>query len=59
VLDATDIPVIASGGVGALTDLEALCTLRASGRGLDGAIVGKALYEGNFTVEEAIATCGR
>jgi phosphoribosylformimino-5-aminoimidazole carboxamide ribotide isomerase len=59
VLDATTIPVIASGGVGALADLEALATLHASGRRLEGAIVGKALYEGNFTVEEAIAACGR
>jgi phosphoribosylformimino-5-aminoimidazole carboxamide ribotide isomerase len=59
VLEATDIPVIASGGVGALPDLEALATLNASGRTLAGAIVGKALYEGKFTVEEAIAACGR
>jgi len=59
VLDATQIPVIASGGVGALTDLEALATLRASGRSLEGAIVGKALYEGNFTVEEGITACGQ
>ncbi|MGH9264616.1 MAG: 1-(5-phosphoribosyl)-5-[(5-phosphoribosylamino)methylideneamino]imidazole-4-carboxamide isomerase [Acidimicrobiales bacterium] len=59
VLDATDVPVIASGGVGALPDLEALATLDASGRTLEGAIVGKALYEGKFTVEEAIAACGR
>ncbi|MDQ3896346.1 MAG: 1-(5-phosphoribosyl)-5-[(5-phosphoribosylamino)methylideneamino] imidazole-4-carboxamide isomerase [Actinomycetota bacterium] len=59
VLDATEIPVIASGGVGALPDLEALGTLTASGRGLQGAIVGKALYEGKFTVEEAIAACGQ
>ncbi|MGI8809674.1 MAG: HisA/HisF-related TIM barrel protein [Acidimicrobiales bacterium] len=59
VLDATDIPVVASGGVGVLADLEALATLDAGGRGLEGAIVGKALYEGNFTVEEAIAACGR
>ena len=59
VLEASDIPVIASGGVGALSDLEALATLEASGRRLDGAIVGKALYEGHFTVEEAIAVCGR
>jgi phosphoribosylformimino-5-aminoimidazole carboxamide ribotide isomerase len=58
VLDATSIPVIASGGVGAVPDLEALATLRASGRSLAGAIVGKALYEGKFTVEEAIAACG-
>jgi len=59
VLDATAIPVIASGGVGSLADLEALATLRAGGRSLEGAIVGKALYESNFTVEEAIAACGR
>jgi len=59
VLDATDIPVIASGGVGGLADLEALATLEASGHGLEGAIVGKALYEGRFTVGEAIAACGR
>ena len=58
-LEATEIPVIASGGVGALADLEALATLRASGRRLEGAIVGKALYEGSFTVEEAIAACER
>ncbi len=59
VLDATTIPVIASGGVGALADLEALCTLNAGGGSLEGAIVGKALYEGHFTVEEAVAACGR
>ena len=59
VLDATAIPVIASGGVGSLADLEALCTLHAGGRRLEGAIVGKALYEGNVTVEEAITACGR
>ncbi len=59
VLEATDIPVIASGGVGTLSDLEALATLRASGRALEGAVVGKALYEGKFTVEEAVAACGQ
>jgi len=59
VLDATDLAVIASGGVGTLADLEALATLRAGDRGLEGAIVGKALYEAKFTVEEAVATCGR
>jgi len=59
VLDATVIPVIASGGVGALPDLVALATLDASGHRLAGAIVGKALYEGRFTVEEAIDACGR
>ena len=58
VLDATDIPVIASGGVGALPDLEALVTLKASGRSLEGAIVGKALYEGRFSVAEALVAVG-
>jgi phosphoribosylformimino-5-aminoimidazole carboxamide ribotide isomerase len=57
VLDATPLPVVASGGVGSLADLEALATLRAGGRGLEGAIVGKALYEQRFTVEEAVAAC--
>ncbi len=59
VLDATAIPVIASGGVGALPDLVALATLDPSGLRLAGAIVGKALYEGRFTVKEAIDACGR
>jgi phosphoribosylformimino-5-aminoimidazole carboxamide ribotide isomerase len=45
-------PVIASGGVGTLDHLRAL-----RDTGVDGAIVGKALYEGRFTIEEAIAAC--
>jgi phosphoribosylformimino-5-aminoimidazole carboxamide ribotide isomerase len=53
VLDRTSIDVIASGGVGSLDDLRSLAGL---GR-LSGVIVGKALYEGVFTVEEAIAAC--
>jgi len=54
-LDATALPVIASGGVGSLADLEALAGLVASGRTLSGAIVGRAVYEGAFTVAEALA----
>jgi phosphoribosylformimino-5-aminoimidazole carboxamide ribotide isomerase len=54
-LDATTAPVIASGGVGGLSDLDALRSLERSGRRLAGAIVGKALYEGRFTVAEALA----
>jgi phosphoribosylformimino-5-aminoimidazole carboxamide ribotide isomerase len=54
-LDATTVPVIASGGVGGLSDLDALRSLERSGRRLAGAIVGKALYEGRFTVAEALA----
>lgn len=48
---ATHIPVIASGGVASLADLAAL----AGVAGLAGAITGKALYEGRFTVAEALA----
>lgn len=56
-LEATSIDLVASGGVGSLADLEALASLRAGGRRLGGVIVGKALHEGLFTVEEAIAAC--
>jgi phosphoribosyl isomerase A len=50
---ATDKPVIASGGVSSLDDIRALSGL--VGDGVEGAIVGTALYEGKFTVREAIA----
>jgi phosphoribosyl isomerase A len=49
---ATDRPVIASGGVSSLEDLRALATLAATG--VEGAIVGKALYAGAFTLPEAL-----
>lgn len=49
---ATDKPVIASGGVSSLEDLRALAGL--TGDGVEGAIVGTALYERNFTVAEAL-----
>jgi phosphoribosylanthranilate isomerase len=54
VLAATERPVIASGGVSSLDDLRALAPLAA--HGLEGVIVGKALYAGRFTVGEALAT---
>jgi phosphoribosylformimino-5-aminoimidazole carboxamide ribotide isomerase len=54
VMDATGVPVVASGGVGSLADLEALRSL-----GVAGVIVGKALYEGRFTIEEVIAASSR
>ena len=57
VLRATAIPVIASGGVGSLDDLRALAALDVEGRYLAGAIAGKALYEGTFSVNEAVAAC--
>jgi phosphoribosylformimino-5-aminoimidazole carboxamide ribotide isomerase len=56
VLDATELPVIASGGVGVLDDLRALMALRSGGRSLAGAIVGRAIYEGAFTVSQALET---
>jgi phosphoribosylanthranilate isomerase len=49
----TDAPVIASGGVSSVDDLRALAALRDEG--LEGAIVGKALYAGAFTLPEALA----
>jgi len=49
----TDRPVIASGGVSTLDDLRALRALEADG--VEGVIVGKALYAGAFTVPEALA----
>jgi len=53
VCQATDKPVIASGGVSSLADLRALASLTELG--VEGAIVGKALYAGAFTLPEALA----
>ena len=50
---ATDRPVIASGGVSSLDDLRAIAELVPEG--VEGAIVGKALYAKAFTLEEALA----
>lgn len=49
---ATDRPVVASGGVSSLADLELLAQLHDLG--VEGAIVGKALYAGAFTLAEAL-----
>ena len=57
VLAETDIPVVASGGVGTIDDLRALGGLTVADRTLTGAIVGRALYERRFTVAEGIAAC--
>jgi phosphoribosyl isomerase A len=54
---ATDRPVVASGGVSSLDDLRALASLVPSG--VEGAIVGKALYAGAFTLEEALEAVSR
>jgi phosphoribosylformimino-5-aminoimidazole carboxamide ribotide isomerase len=63
-LALTTTPVIASGGVGTLEDLRALASLSVEANGvagllhkLAGIIVGKALIEERFSVEEAVAAC--
>jgi phosphoribosyl isomerase A len=53
VCSRTKAPVVASGGVSCLADLRALATLVPDG--VEGAIVGKALYTGAFTLAEALA----
>ena len=50
----TRAPVIASGGVSSLDDLRAISTLVPEG--VEGAIIGTALYTGAFTLEDALAT---
>ncbi len=50
---ATKAPVVASGGVSSLADLRALAALEPLG--VEGTIVGKALYAGAFTLPEALA----
>ncbi len=53
--DALKIPVIASGGVGGLDDLLALRDAAAASPGIEGVIVGRALYDGRMTIETALA----
>jgi 1-(5-phosphoribosyl)-5-[(5-phosphoribosylamino)methylideneamino] imidazole-4-carboxamide isomerase/N-(5'phosphoribosyl)anthranilate isomerase len=48
----TKRPVVASGGISSLADIKALSALNSIG--VEGAIVGKALYAGAFTLEEAL-----
>jgi phosphoribosylformimino-5-aminoimidazole carboxamide ribonucleotide (ProFAR) isomerase len=55
VLALTALPVIASGGVSTLADLQALAALEGGGRRLAGVIVGKALYEHRFGVADALS----
>ncbi|MGW4355722.1 bifunctional 1-(5-phosphoribosyl)-5-((5-phosphoribosylamino)methylideneamino)imidazole-4-carboxamide isomerase/phosphoribosylanthranilate isomerase PriA [Nocardia sp. NPDC004582] len=53
VANAAEAPVIASGGISVLEDLTAIATL--VDEGVEGAIIGKALYAGRFTLPEALA----
>jgi phosphoribosylformimino-5-aminoimidazole carboxamide ribotide isomerase len=50
----TPVPVIASGGVGSLDDLRTLAA-----RGIAACIVGRALYDGTFTLAQALEAAGR
>ncbi|AKK06387.1 1-(5-phosphoribosyl)-5-[(5-phosphoribosylamino)methylideneamino] imidazole-4-carboxamide isomerase [Corynebacterium mustelae] len=53
VAQATDAKIVASGGISTVADLVELA--RYEDEGIDSAIIGKALYEGRFTLPEAIA----
>ncbi len=53
----TDAPVVASGGISSLEDIRALRELVPAG--VEGAIVGKALYAGAFTLPQALEVAGR
>lgn len=59
VLGATDLDVIASGGVGAPDDLLDLAAIEVGGRRLAGAIVGTAIYEGRIDVADAVRALAR
>ena len=50
ICDAVDVPVIASGGVSTIEDVKKLVELE-----IDGAIIGRALYEGTLNLKDAIA----
>lgn len=56
VCERTNAPVIASGGISSLEDIAALRQLVEVG--VEGAIMGKALYAGNFTLPEALEVAG-
>ena len=57
VCERTDRPVVASGGVSTLADIEAIRGLVADG--VEGAIVGSALYRHAFTLSDALDVAGR
>jgi phosphoribosylformimino-5-aminoimidazole carboxamide ribotide isomerase/phosphoribosylanthranilate isomerase len=62
VSEATKAPIVASGGIANLEDIAALISLHSispDSLGVEGAIVGKALYAGAFTLQEALALTKR
>jgi phosphoribosylformimino-5-aminoimidazole carboxamide ribonucleotide (ProFAR) isomerase len=56
-MEKTDKPVIASGGISTLEDISALRQLVPLG--LEGAILGKALYAKRFSLEQALELAGK
>jgi len=56
VCEVTKAPIVASGGISSIADIEALKSLVSIG--VEGAIMGKALYAGAFTLEEALKVAG-
>jgi 1-(5-phosphoribosyl)-5-[(5-phosphoribosylamino)methylideneamino] imidazole-4-carboxamide isomerase/N-(5'phosphoribosyl)anthranilate isomerase len=57
VMEKTQKPVVASGGISSLQDIEDLTKLVPLG--LEGAILGKSLYAGRFSLEQALEVAGR
>lgn len=57
-LESSRLPLIASGGIGTLADIEALAALERNGRRLAGTIVGKALLSGAMTLQDARRAAG-
>lgn len=55
--EATDIPIIASGGISGLDDVVEILSLEE--HGVTGMITGRALYEGNFRLSDALELVGR
>jgi phosphoribosylformimino-5-aminoimidazole carboxamide ribotide isomerase len=55
--DAVSVPVIASGGIGGLADVLALKAASLRSPNIKGAIIGRALYDGSLTAEEALDAC--
>lgn len=56
ILGSTDIPVIASGGIGNSEHVKGLGGLNVSGRSIEGVIVGRALYEGSVSLSDLLET---
>ena len=52
-VDVTEVPVIAAGGVTDINDVKQLATMR-----LGGIIIGRAIYEGTLTLPDALAAVG-